>query len=92
MARAKIFEYKTLQMKIEKMMSAFVKQNCQLTFATFIINTLLYTQHELNLVEDELLSIWATVGRYRGSDAVVAVYYDFLNDELKGPTHLHFYI
>jgi len=92
MARAKIFEYKTLQVKIEKMMTAFVKQNCQLTFATFIINTLLYTQHELNLVEDELLSFWATVGRYRVSDAVVAVYYDFLNDALKGPTHLHFYI
>ena len=73
-------------------MSDFVKQNSELTFATFIINTLLCTQHELHLVEDELLSIWATVGQYRARDAVVAVYNDFLNDVLKGPTHLHFYI
>lgn len=69
-------------------MANFVLQEAQPLFATFIINTLLQTQHELHLVEEELLSIWATVHRFKEKDILITVYSDFLNDILNGPTHL----
>lgn len=50
-ARAKIFEYDHLCNRIEEMMALFVQSNYQLTFATFIINYLLQTEHEIKLVE-----------------------------------------
>lgn len=90
--RAVILDYDTLCLKIEQMMAQFVISNCQQTFVTFIINTLLQTQHELNLVEQELISIWASIQEYKDRDTVVSMYNDFLNDVLKGQTHLHFYI
>lgn len=69
-------------------MVKFTEQDVQPNFATFIINHLLQTQHELHLVEKELLSIWATVNEYKDKDTLIMVYDDFLNDVLKGPTHL----
>jgi len=35
--------------------------------------------------------MWATVHQYSERDTLMLVYNDFLNDILKGPTHLHFY-
>lgn len=35
--------------------------------------------------------MWATVHQYSEQDTLMLVYNDFLNDILKGPTHLHFY-
>jgi len=92
MARAKIFEYDRLCSRLEELMAAFVEQNTRATFATFIINSLLQTEHELALVEEELLSIWATVQEFKERDTLILMFDDFLNDVLKGPTHLHFYM
>jgi hypothetical protein len=61
MQRAKIYEYDHLCHRFEEMMVQFVEQNCQLSLASFIINNLLQTEHELTIVEQGLLSIWATV-------------------------------
>jgi len=56
-----------------------------------MINNLLQTRHEMHVVEDELLSIWATVHSYSERDTLMLVYSDFLNEVLQGQTHLHFY-
>lgn len=89
---AKYLEFDKLCLKIEKLMARYVEEESQQTFATFIINTLLQTMHELHLVESELLSIWASVLKFKENDTLINVLYDFLNDVLKGPTHLTFYV
>ena len=44
------------------------------------------------MVESELLSLWASVLKFKEDDTLINVLYDFLNDVLKGPTHLNFYV
>jgi hypothetical protein len=90
--KAKILDYDKLCQRIESMMALYVEQNYKHTFATFMINNLLQTVNELHLVEQELLSIWATLQEYKERDTLITVFNDFLNDVLKGPTHLHFFI
>ena len=46
----------------------------------------------MNVVEVELLSIWATVFKERQKDSLILIYSDFLNEVLQGQTHLYFYI
>ena len=90
--KATIFEYDVLCQKIEALMAAFVQQDSQAQFSTFIINTMLQTQKEWLLVEQELLSIWATVYSFKDKDILITVYSDFLNDILQGPNHLTFFM
>jgi hypothetical protein len=52
---------------------------------------MLQNKRELILVEQELISIWASVKLYCLNDTAIMVYNDFLNDVLKAQTHLHFY-
>ena len=66
------------------MMQLYVAQNTQIAFSTFLINTLLQTRHEMNVVEGELLSIWATVHKERQKDSLILIYSDFLNEVLQG--------
>ena len=92
MSRAKIYDLEKLVIRLEGMMDLFVSQNSQQTLAVFIINNLLQTEPELNLVEQELLSIWATLQEYKDRDTLIMMFNDFVNDVLKGPTHLLFYM
>lgn len=86
-----MFSYDVICEKIEDLMQSYVESKCQYSFATFIVTTLLHRTNQLNLVEQELFAIYATVLEYKEQDSVIAVYYDFLTDTLKGDTHLSFY-
>ena len=73
-------------------MQLYASANTKLSFTTFMINNLLQTRHEMHFVEDELLSIWATVQSQRERDTLILVYSDFLNEVLHDQTHLPFYV
>ena len=51
LSRATVLEYDAIANKLERFMDSFEANDAKQTFATFIINHLLQTQHELHTVE-----------------------------------------